>query len=624
MRFQLKTIGSKITLPTIIMTIIVFAVIILYNNNIFKQYEKQDENEKIDSKIKMINKNLQRTEKKALLISSVCSEMEIVKKAYQKYYKTDSLQASSILIEEEFVGINSSIKQNVGTQAKIHFHLPPARSFIRCWSQKRGDDISAFRNTVLDISKNHKPISGIETGRGGFVIRGLAPIIDDSNKYLGSVEMLVPIDEITNNAKFSEHEEFAIFMNTDLLSIATGFLETSSGNIKENKATIGDYILVQQTSENFELENLSSQDLNTGSNSTHKFIKGNMAYAVFPIKNYSGKTEGVGVIQLNQEDIINSISKAQSINIIIGILSIVAIIIMISLISKQYISKPIKQLVFAMGRISDKEINFRMGEGKNDEVGELFSSVNKIIENFQEIIQYIDKAADNVLQEGKTIKDVSFNLSEQSNEQSATTEEVAASSEQIFNSISTNSENAKNTHDISSKSAKELELGSKSFLQAVDMMSEISEKISIISEITFQTHILSLNAGVEAARAGEEGAGFAVVAKEIKVLADRSRKASKDIINLSKNGMAISQKAGIKLKEVIPEVVKSARLVQDIVSVSLEQETGVKSISQSMQQLANATNNSTNQSETMAKAANKLTDDAQNLKNIISVFKLNE
>ncbi len=323
---NLKSIGIKISIPIIISSILFITGLIIINNFFFIKQGENSIKTHLNNRIIEINNNINRVGKKALWVSSSFANLDFVKKAYMQFNETENLQESSLLIENQMTNANDIILKNTKEKAKIHFHLPPARSFIRCWSSKRGDDISDFRNSVLFVSKNHTSVTGIEVGRGGFVIRGISPIFDSVNTYLGSVETLFPISEIITTTNLLENEEFAIFMHKDLLKIATGFLENTASNVTNNKPTIGNLILVQKTSSKFYTEKISAEELNKSLNKIVFFQTDSLQYALFPIEDYASNKVGVGVIQLNKTNLLKSINKAKITNFIIGFVFIVLLI----------------------------------------------------------------------------------------------------------------------------------------------------------------------------------------------------------------------------------------------------------------------------------------------------------
>jgi methyl-accepting chemotaxis protein len=327
--------------------------------------------------------------------------------------------------------------------------------------------------------------------------------------------------------------------------------------------------------------------------------------------------------ELHFRDIEKNRQKSAKINILIVIFGVV-IFFIISYLMSLAISSPLKTIVSYMRKIAQKQIDLNIKDERKDEIGDLHKCINEISLNFREIIIEIKETATSVLDAGNQLSSISEKIAQSASEQASTTEEISSSMEQMLATIRSNTEKAVNTGKISSKSAKEIEESNKVFMQTISAVSEISKKISIISEIAVQTNLLSLNASVEAARAGKAGDGFAVVAQEVRKLALKSREASEEIEKLSKSGNEISKIAGNKLQKLIPDIILSADLVSKIVSSNLEQEMGVELINNSVNQLTQITNLNSDSSERMSRSAQELASNAAHLKSIISVFKIDD
>ena len=215
-------------------------------------------------------------------------------------------------------------------------------------------------------------------------------------------------------------------------------------------------------------------------------------------------------------------------------------------------------------------------------------------------------------------------MSEGANEQAASTEEVSSSMEEMVSSINQNADNARQTELIAGKASKDIEQGSVAVVTAVDAMKQIAEKISIIGVIAEKTDLLAINAAIEAARAGEHGKGFAVVASEIRKLAERSQDAAKQIDELTRSSVKIADQSGSELQRIVPDIKKTALLVQDISVASLEQNEGATQIINAITQLNAVTQLNVSVSEEMATSSEELFKQAEQLKELISFYKSNE
>jgi methyl-accepting chemotaxis protein len=158
-------------------------------------------------------------------------------------------------------------------------------------------------------------------------------------------------------------------------------------------------------------------------------------------------------------------------------------------------------------------------------------------------------------------------------------------------------------------------------VEAVSAMKEIASKISIIEEIARQTNLLALNAAIEAARAGEHGKGFAVVAAEVRKLAERSQKAAAEINQLSSNTLRVSEKSGEMLDKLVPDIQRTAELVQEITAACREQDTGAAQINKALQQLEQVIQQNASASEEMASTTEELTGQSDQLVSALSFFR---
>ncbi|MBU0971144.1 MAG: methyl-accepting chemotaxis protein, partial [Proteobacteria bacterium] len=205
-------------------------------------------------------------------------------------------------------------------------------------------------------------------------------------------------------------------------------------------------------------------------------------------------------------------------------------------------------------------------------------------------------------------------------EQAASAEEASAAMEQMSANIVQNSENAQKTQNIAIKAAEDAIRGGEAVLKTVEAMRQIADKIQIIEEIARQTNMLALNAAIEAARAGEHGKGFAVVADAVRKLAERSQTAAGEISTISSSSVEISEQAGEMLERIVPDIRKTADLVQEINAASNEQKTGAEEINLSMQQLDQVIQTNAASSEELSSTSEELASQAEVLKSAINML----
>jgi methyl-accepting chemotaxis protein len=290
------------------------------------------------------------------------------------------------------------------------------------------------------------------------------------------------------------------------------------------------------------------------------------------------------------------------------------------------LKESLNALIVAMNEITAaaEEIasgNLTVKLKERSEKDTLMQALIAMVEALTRTVTDIRAIAGEVSSASQAISTASVQVSKGASSQAASAEEASSSMEEMVSNIKQNADNAQTTDKIANKSADDALESGKSVLEAVSAMKEIASKISIIEEIARQTNLLALNAAIEAARAGEHGKGFAVVASEVRKLAERSQRAAGEINQLSASTLTVSEKSGEMLGKLVPDIQKTAELVQEITAASKEQDTGSSQINQALQQLEKVIQENASASEEMASTTEELTGQADQLVSAISFFR---
>ena len=289
---------------------------------------------------------------------------------------------------------------------------------------------------------------------------------------------------------------------------------------------------------------------------------------------------------------------------------------------KEYLERQVNILVENLGKLSNGDLTIELQAERDDEIGLLVETVNNTVTKLKEIVTSVQDAADNVATGSQQLSAGSEQLSQGTTEQAAAAEQASSSIEEINATIKQNADNAFQTEKIANRSSVDATESGKAVIEAVAAMKDIAGRISIIEEIARQTNLLALNAAIEAARAGEHGKGFAVVASEVRKLAERSQAAAGEIGKLSTTSVEIAERAGSMLSKLVPDIHKTAELVQEISAASKEQAGGSNQIDAAIQQLNQVIQHNAGGAEEMASTAEELSSQAQQLQGTISFFKV--
>lgn len=259
---------------------------------------------------------------------------------------------------------------------------------------------------------------------------------------------------------------------------------------------------------------------------------------------------------------------------------------------------------------------------KRSDKDELMSALVQMTSRLKAVVEGVKSASIHISAGSRAMNDSAQMLSSGAAQQAAAAEEAASSIEEMTANIRQNADNSLQTEKIAIKAAEDAQQGGRAVEQTVEAMQAIAEKITIIEEIARQTNLLALNAAIEAARAGEHGKGFAVVAAEVRKLAERSQVAAGEINELSTSSVAVAEQAGQYLNDIVPDIQKTADLIQEISAASKEQDAGADQIGKSIQQLDSVIQQNASTAEEFASTAEQLTAQAAELEKMIEFFEM--
>ena len=252
----------------------------------------------------------------------------------------------------------------------------------------------------------------------------------------------------------------------------------------------------------------------------------------------------------------------------------------------------------------------------------IFAAIITMQKRLADVIEDISMTSQQISEASYEVSGAAQSLSQSATEQSAHIQQTSAAIEQLTATVEQNHQNALTTEKIAVSTANAAKKGEQAVIETVQAMQEIAHKIEVIEDIAYKTNLLSLNAAIEAASAGAHGKGFAVVAAEVRKLAESTRITAAEINTLAGNSVEIAQKAGHLIASIVPDVGKTAQLIQEISTASKEQAIGISQINSSMLQLDKATQQNAAASEQLAATSEQLSEQAEQLQQAVAFFKL--